>query len=137
PRKRPVTRNTAGLQNQNQNRSGLKRSAPHSSSELESPSNKPSKHPKNEPCTSSEDCPGVVNSDDKWELTTVLDSIKFIAEHDESAEESGTDLEESSIDLPFVSDDRAAAIHARTHLIDLAIQFEDNPSDETWLPPRQ
>lgn len=85
---------------------------------------------------SSESSPGVVSSDDEWELTTVFDSIKFIAEHEESAE-SGTDSEDSS-DLLFVSDlDRAAAIHARTRLIDLAIRLGDNPSDETWLPPRQ
>ena len=85
---------------------------------------------------SSESSPGIVSSDDEWELTTVFDSIKFIAEHEESAE-SGTDLEDSS-DLLFVLDlDHAIAIHACTHLVDLAICLGDNPSDENWLPLRQ
>ena len=73
-----------------------------------------------------------MSSDDEWELTTVLDSIKFVAEHDESAEESGTDSEDSSVDLPFISDDRATAIRARTCLVDLAIQFGDDPSKENF-----
>ncbi|KAG6374568.1 hypothetical protein JVT61DRAFT_3921 [Boletus reticuloceps] len=126
PRKRPVAQNTAGLRNQSH--SGLKRPAPHSSSESESGNSEPCNSPQKKSRVPSPES-GVTSSDGEWELTTaVFDSLKFIADREESAQDSES---EDDDDLLVLDD----CTHSR--LVDLAIRLGDDPSDESWLPPSQ
>ncbi|KAF8554208.1 hypothetical protein OG21DRAFT_1399272, partial [Imleria badia] len=129
PRKKATIRNTAGLQNQTY--SGLKR--PQSESE---PNELDHGHLKKR---SHHDESGAVSSDEEWELTTMFDSIKFVASHDKSESESSADseLEDRDSGLLFISDEHATY----SCLINFAISLGDSEdlrlSDETWLPPRE
>ncbi|KAG9312663.1 hypothetical protein JVU11DRAFT_7079 [Chiua virens] len=100
--------------------------APCSSSELGSGILVPLKHLKLKGLCEITQESGGTDSDEDWKLTTMFNSMKFIADHEESVEES--EVEDN--DLPFISDD-----DAQSQLIDLAICLGNNSSDKTWLPP--
>ncbi|KAG1867444.1 hypothetical protein C8R48DRAFT_771937 [Suillus tomentosus] len=67
--------------------------------------------------------------EENWQPPTVLDSLKLIANHDES------DIKSDEEDITHLDelDDSSCC----SQLIDLAASMDDDPCDETWLPPRE
>ncbi|OAX32694.1 hypothetical protein K503DRAFT_776408, partial [Rhizopogon vinicolor AM-OR11-026] len=69
-------------------------------------------------------------SEDNWKPPTVFDSLKFVANDDES------DIESDAEDIAH-SDGPVDDSSCCSRLIDFAASINDNPCDETWLPPRE
>jgi len=69
------------------------------------------------------------DSDLDWECPTVFDGLKFIANHDDSDDESEAG---SGMTFGGMDNDEFCA-----RLVDLAISAGDDPVDEDWLPPRE
>ncbi|KAG0704147.1 hypothetical protein DFH29DRAFT_802294, partial [Suillus ampliporus] len=68
-------------------------------------------------------------SEDDWELPTVFDSLKYIADNDES------DIESDEEDITHL--DNLDNSNCCSRLINFAASMDDDPHDKTWLPPRE
>jgi hypothetical protein len=64
-----------------------------------------------------------------WQPPIVFDSVKFIAGNDDSDIESGA---EDTTHLDNLDDSNCCS-----RLIDFAASLDDDPCDETWLPPKE
>ncbi|OAX44083.1 hypothetical protein K503DRAFT_765252 [Rhizopogon vinicolor AM-OR11-026] len=69
-------------------------------------------------------------SEDNWKPPTVFDSLKFVANNDES------DIESDAEDITH-SDGPVDDSSCCSRLIDFAASIDDDPCDETWLPARE
>jgi hypothetical protein len=71
------------------------------------------------------------SSEENWQPPTVFDSLKFTANDDES------DIESNEEDITH--SDNLDDSNCCLWLIDFAASksMDDNPHDETWLPPRK
>ncbi|KAI6043224.1 hypothetical protein EDC04DRAFT_2563069, partial [Pisolithus marmoratus] len=127
PRKAATVWNTVSLRNQQVSileDAGL-------ASFLESDSSA-SRHPhkRARSCSSRHSQLDMDDSGDDWQPAVVFDSLKCAAGRDESDE--ANNIEDIGATFPD-NGDRGVSMW----LIDLAIRAGDDPSDETWLPPKE
>lgn len=127
PRKLPAARNTTGLHNQ---------SHPQLLSDASEPNSSSDEHPTRKRARSRSCAPSPEDDsteDVNWHPSTVVDSLKFIAGSDESDDES--DMEEvNAIAFPGGCN---TELEVCTWLVEIAVNAGDDPSDETWLPPKE
>jgi len=128
PRKRIVTRNTAGLRNRN----SITDTAGHVSSSDTSESDDEclyqSKRVRAQSHTPSPDMSD--GEDQNWRHGAVFDSLKYVADESNSEDE----LEEGGDGALFAGVDEAKFCE---RLGDLAVNAGDDPLDATWLPSKQ
>lgn len=136
PPKCTQRKNIKGLRNQH--RAAAKPQQISSSSESDDVSESPSKkmRPSHPPSRSRAPSPASVSSHESgcdahtWHPPIMLDSMKMVSNCDDSQSDIESDAEE--ISDTYLND---SGLYSR--LIDLAVSLDDNPQDETWLPPKE